>query len=271
MQNDSTNIPPMTETIDSAHAAASTLFLGHNGEWWDSSLILAVIFAALAAIAIGVTTAGSIISHTREAASAERALEAYKLAVDDRVADAKKEGIAAGKSAGDALLKAAELEKQAEQLRKDTAEANARAAEAKLELEKFRAPRTLSIEQQRRVSEKLRPFAPRQFDVAMPPGDSEAAQLMIILVTVLRDAGWTQVPWKYPDGFQGLMFTTSGFESAGNATIQGLSIVGQVSEVRAITAVVDALNAEGVPTDAHGVEGIKNDNPTVMHIMIGRK
>ena len=43
----------MTETIDSAGTAASTVFLGHNGEWWDFWLIGSVAFAALAATAIG--------------------------------------------------------------------------------------------------------------------------------------------------------------------------------------------------------------------------
>jgi hypothetical protein len=39
MQNINTSNPPMHEAINSANAAASTLFLGHNGEWWDFWLI----------------------------------------------------------------------------------------------------------------------------------------------------------------------------------------------------------------------------------------
>jgi hypothetical protein len=81
----------MTETISNANAAASTLFLGHNGEWWDFWLIVSVVAAALVATAIGVTTAGSIISHKREAASAEQEFALYKLTVDAKVADAKKD------------------------------------------------------------------------------------------------------------------------------------------------------------------------------------
>ena len=53
----------MTETIDSTKAAASTLFLGHNGEWWDFSLIVAGIFVALAATTAVIATAGSIVAH----------------------------------------------------------------------------------------------------------------------------------------------------------------------------------------------------------------
>jgi hypothetical protein len=109
MPNVAKSNPPMTETIDSANAAASTLFLGQNGEFWDFWLILSVVIAAGAAIAIGVTTAGSIVSHKREAASSEEALAKYKL-----------------------------------DTAKDIADANARVAEAQLELFKLRSPRQLN-------------------------------------------------------------------------------------------------------------------------------
>ena len=105
MQNSATDNPPMPETIASASAATSTLFLGQSGEWWDFWLIASLVAAAIVAGAVGITTAGSIISHKREAAAAEESLAAYKLTVDGRVADSKKEGIEAGKTAGDALVR----------------------------------------------------------------------------------------------------------------------------------------------------------------------
>lgn len=77
----------MTETITSANAA-STLFLGHDGEWWDFWLIISVIAAALVATAVGVTTAGSIISHKREAMRAEEALDRYKIETGKQLAEA---------------------------------------------------------------------------------------------------------------------------------------------------------------------------------------
>ena len=51
----------MTETIDSANAAASSPFLGQNGEWWDFWLIVSVIVAASAAIAIGITELAPVV------------------------------------------------------------------------------------------------------------------------------------------------------------------------------------------------------------------
>jgi hypothetical protein len=87
MPNAATSNPPMTETIDSASAAASTLFLGHSGEFWDFWLIASVVVAALAAIAIGVTTTGSIVSHKREAATAEDALDRFKLETEKKISE----------------------------------------------------------------------------------------------------------------------------------------------------------------------------------------
>jgi hypothetical protein len=91
MPNTITSNPPMTETIDSTNAAASTLFLGQNGEFWDFWLIASLVFAAFAAIAIGVTTTGSIVSHKREAADAERVLEHFKLEAQERIAQLNNE------------------------------------------------------------------------------------------------------------------------------------------------------------------------------------
>ena len=67
------------ETMNRATAVASTLFLGQSGESWDFWLIISVVFAALAAAAIGAATAGSIIAHKREASDAETRLERFKL------------------------------------------------------------------------------------------------------------------------------------------------------------------------------------------------
>ena len=89
MPNDATSKSPMTETIDSAKVAASTLFLGQNGEWWDFWLIASLVFAAVAAIAIGITTTGSIVSHKREASAAEKELDRYKLEAGEKISAAE--------------------------------------------------------------------------------------------------------------------------------------------------------------------------------------
>lgn len=85
MPNAATSNPPMTETIESANAAASTVFIGHNSEFWDFWLIVSFILVALAAIAAGVTGIGSIVSHSREASAAEDALKRFKLTTEAKI------------------------------------------------------------------------------------------------------------------------------------------------------------------------------------------
>ena len=142
----------MAENIDSANAAASTLFLGQNGEWWDFWLIVSVIIAASAAIAIGIATTGSVVSHKREAASAESALEQFKLQTEEKISDA-----------------------------------NARAEEAKLELAKFRAPRVLTPEQKATIVNELRGKVTEINVVAQP--EVEARAYSFQFASLLRGAG----------------------------------------------------------------------------------
>lgn len=155
MPNAATSNPPMTETIDSANAAASTLFLGQNGEWWDFWLIVSLVLVALAAIAAGITTTGSIVSHKRESLAADTVLEHFKLETENKISDA-----------------------------------NARAAEAQLALAKYKAPRNLAPEQKQKLIADLRPFPPVEYDISyteMEPGSFLVADL----IEVLSAVGWT--------------------------------------------------------------------------------
>jgi hypothetical protein len=75
----------------------------------------------------------------------------------------------------------AELNLQAEQLKKGAADANARAAEAtqkaleaQVALEKFKQPRLLSADRTRAMAEKLSQFAGTRFDGSVSAGDTEA-------------------------------------------------------------------------------------------------
>jgi hypothetical protein len=149
----------MTETIDSTKAAATTLFLGHNGEWWDFSLIVAGILVSLAAVAAVVATAGSIVAHKREAATSEEALARYKLDTAKDIADANARA----------------------------AEANARAEEAKVEFQKFKAPRVLTSEQRAAIVEELKGKVSEINIVTQV--DAEARQYGLQFRTLLSNAG----------------------------------------------------------------------------------
>jgi hypothetical protein len=62
----------------------SALFLGYSGEQWDFFLIVSLVLAALAAICVGATTAGSVMSHKREADAAQIALDKFKLSTEEK-------------------------------------------------------------------------------------------------------------------------------------------------------------------------------------------
>ena len=134
----------MTETIGARNAATSDPFLGHT-EWWDSWLIISVIAAALVATAIGVTTAGSIISHKREDLAAESPLDQYKLTVDAKVADAK--------------TREFKLEKPPEMRSFGPLRIEKEAAGLRLELARLSTPHSGGSQRRRRLSlKKIKPF-----------------------------------------------------------------------------------------------------------------
>jgi len=70
------------------------------------------------------------------------------------------------------------------------ANAEVRAAEANLELAKLKAPRTLSLEQQDRVVEKLKKFSGTTFQIITYPGEPEPAAFSNIIASILVRAGW---------------------------------------------------------------------------------
>jgi hypothetical protein len=142
----------MTETINSANAAASTLFLGHNGEWWDFWLIMSVLFVALAGAGVTVTTAGSIVSHKREAAAATKELERYKLDTGKQIADA-----------------------------------TARQKEAELQLHQLQFPRSLNFE---KFKEEIADIPPQNFEILYDSGTSDAQGLAVTVWITLRQLGW---------------------------------------------------------------------------------
>ncbi len=232
----------MPETIDSANAAASTLFLGHNGEWWDFWVIVSVVIAAAAAIAIGVTTTASIVSHKREAAAAELALDVFKKETDGKISDANARA----------------------------ADANARALEAKLELEKFKAPRILNTVQGARIASKLVAFSMTRYDVGIgPKGDPEPLYLAREIVESLSNAGWMQVPWSG----DGETYTEQPMQSVGLTMVTNVIIdVYPPHWARlgpAAQALARALNDEGIAAIADSrATAVPTD---VIHVRIGRK
>jgi len=237
MPNIATVNPPMNETIHSANAAASTLFLGHNGEWWDFWLIASLVFAALAAMAIGITTTGSIVSHKREALTAEEALGRFKLQTESKIADA-----------------------------------NARAAEAQLELEKFKKPRSISVEQRNRIAEEMKKFAGQQYFGMVASDVADAWDIWREISLSLEIAGWKRLP---PPGLQATQYgPPAGIPLAPQA---GVMVISSVKNSTAEENVVLHERAKALAaqlTDESIIAGAGYSielNPNTIAIVIGPK
>lgn len=146
-------------------------------------LIGLVLVAAVAGLVAAVTYA-VIEVQKRESRFADIELRQYKLTVAGQVADAKREGIEAGKAAGDAILRAANLEKESEQLKLDV-------AKAQLELEKYRAPRFIDDNHFYYLIERVKPFSGQFFVIAPYWSNTESIAIADRIFDALGRAGWT--------------------------------------------------------------------------------
>jgi hypothetical protein len=115
--------------------------------------------------------------------------------------DAAKEGTAKANE------RIAELSVQAEQLRRDTAEANASAAAAGLKLAQFRKARLVSPEDSEKIVEATKPFAGTNFDIGHAPIAREQWDFLWQLEPVFAKAGWVFRDWTGPQVFSKLNWT----------------------------------------------------------------
>jgi hypothetical protein len=151
--------------------------LGLNLHAWEILMVFSLVAVAVAAVFVVVLT-------RKEAAEIKREYDTYKLTVDAKVAEAKVEGIKAGEAVGDALTRAALLEKEAATLTKE-------GEEAKLETERLKAQvawRHLSVDQRKKIVDDL--FGKTlaiHFDYSQ--NDPEAMQFSEDLLNAIRDAG----------------------------------------------------------------------------------
>jgi hypothetical protein len=174
------------------------------------------------------------------------------------------------------------LEKELTQEKKEIAsvnaqasEANRRAAEAQLALEKFKAPRTLTPEQRGRIVDKLKQFSGTEYDITIIESEPEILNFVFTLELVLSAAGWTELDWKGT----GEKLIRGGKEPLIRL---GVSVTNVVIGVHSdqppklfefALALSDALKAEGVTATAerHIVHEMSSTNANAIHIMVGRK
>lgn len=162
----------------------------------------------------------------------------------------------------------AALEKETTEARAAIAEANARAAEANLALAKLTTPRSISPEQEEKITETLKEFAGTPFDFAITP-NPEPVSLMNRLAAILTGAGWD---WKSVS--EVIVFMQQGKPNVGMATLTGLKVQIDHSKLqeweKPVVALTDALKAVGLDAEAEQlINGIVN--PNAIHIRIGIK
>jgi hypothetical protein len=146
------------------------------------------------------------------------------------------------------------------------ADAERRAAEASLETEKNKNPRTLSPQQLARMTERLRRFEKTPFDFSLVP-ESEAISLMDEIARALTHAGWE---WN---GLPLLLVSKHPGEPPRTDTSSGVQI--QIDERRKqewekpALELRDALKSAGLEATAEAIKAYgAGDN--AIHIRIGR-
>lgn len=180
-------------------------------------------------------------------------------------------------SRGESSERIAVLSRQAQELRRDTADANARALEAQATLAKLQAPRSLTARQQEALIAAAAPFAGTRFDVAAFPDDQESLAYLEQIEFALNTAGWIQIDWKG----ERVGPERHGKPAIGLVTLVGVridvhaSLAGDTAEekraLEAVTRVASAIDPNGIEAVAAFGTASRSANTQAVHITVGRK
>lgn len=228
---------------------------------WEQLMLATLFGAGLIAIAVAIASACVVILTRQENAQTKSEYEAYKLTVDGKVADAKREGIRAGEAAGNALIRAADLEKKAQELKA-----------ANLAFESAISPRLI---EQLHTSEALAKFAGVRF-VVVSPSDFEPKRMAGQIRFVLSQAKWER--YDEPLSFKQFAFRDG-------ITVHQMRNISKSDPVeRAIAALIAILKENGIeattgfpiPTlDENGLPAPQMPNtpslPSVVVVEVGPK
>jgi hypothetical protein len=161
----------------------------------------------------------------------------------------------------------ARLSADAEASRAAIAGANARALEAQLALEKFKAPRTFTPEQQQRITSKVIQFTGQEW-AASVSSVPDALSFLMSLDAALKDAGWIRVPPLGDVTIADGQVSIALFEKPGirvQVAPDRESDLGLVARVLAA-----AMQSEGIAAEAATSVEVEK-RPTAIQIMIGYK
>lgn len=168
-----------------------------------------------------------------------------------------------------AALKEDELNRFKLESAKEIAKANeqaaiaeALAAESQLELAKFKAPRTLTDEQRKRIAEKVNAFSGTTFEIITYPGEPEPANFSNLIAETLVQAGWIFNPNNTSGSLRGLasgIVVNVGKQAGSMATQAGKTLV-------------ESLTAEGVSARLVGSASLQvNPISIAIKLQVGKK
>jgi hypothetical protein len=181
--------------IESAPASkGERRMLGFGLDAWNNIMIASLAFGALAAVVVGVSTYAIIRLQKLEAQSASAEFERYKLATE-----------------------------------KSISEANARAAEAQLALEKFKEPRLILDADKPRLISLWSEFAGTNAAIYVLGEGPEPTGIGLAIKALLTQSRWSANLWTWSGigGFPGVFIffkpgSTSEITTACDALVRGL-------------------------------------------------
>ena len=208
-------------------------------EFMDKAVIASLVVAAIAGLALGVTTWLSIRFNGALRTQQNAVVDRYKVDADRHAADLEKEAALARdrsarleKTVADANERAATLENDAAQARKRAAElektvedANTRAAEARLAPEGSKGPPANPDGRTSQMIASLAKFAGAKSAVYVVDEAPDAEAVGSSINAILTDAGWTSLVWKWTGvgGIVGVVvLTKEGIDPATDEAAAGL-------------------------------------------------
>jgi hypothetical protein len=244
-----------------------------GSHWWGNFYFWASIVAL---ISLGVM---EVVSHRYSERKDElTAIEqdATKKAHDDEIARLHVEAARLSADAEASKASIASANKETALARKDAAIAEQRANEAKLALEKLRAPRSMTPEWQQNIIAQLSRFKGTRFDMAVIPGDPEAANLVGQVSATIQAAGWQWVDFVPPGGPLTLTYTWAGLPNVGQIGGFGIDIIVPLDRMDlsfAANALAQAFKADGFcdGTIHNATKEQKFPNQDTIHVVVGKK
>jgi hypothetical protein len=228
------------------------LMLSLSLDAWNNILLLSLAAAAMAAVIVGCSTYVIVQLQKHEATDARDAFERYKLSVEGQVAEAKRQGIEAGKSAGDALLRAAALEKQAQELRA-----------ANLALQIKVQPRRISGDKSVQMAALLSRFETVPIAIVSRFFDPEGTDFADDLSAVFTKEKWAVVRYEnWTQSHKGVFI----------ATVEGTELPAEVEKI--IAAALDANNTEHrtITISEADINTVSPSfQPHVLYLLVGAK